>query len=399
MSGDRSHRSGVTERIAVLSVAVSIVVMILAMAVMRGFKEEVSLKMTGFSAHVTVQNRKGYEMPVPKSDALETILRDGTGYVSAAPFALKEGIVRTADAVEGVALKGVDSLYASRLFASWLVEGTLPRIGGEVRTKDILIARALADKLRLKVGDKVEMLFVERNELPHRDRFKVAGIYSSGMDEIDRALVLTDIRNVQRLMQLAEDEITGYEVMLRALDLAPAYADEVNQRLVFDDSGDYLYLRAEDVVSAYPNIFDWLKAHDVNSAVILIIMLVVAFFNMAVALLVLVLERTPMIGVLKAMGMRNATLRRIFLYRSAFIALRGLAWGNAVGLGLAWLQGAFHIVGLDSEGYLLSAVPISLDWGWWLALNAGFILAIVALLILPASIVATIKPEETIKYE
>lgn len=149
----------------------------------------------------------------------------------------------------------------------------------------------------------------------------------------------------------------------------------------------------------YASIFDWLKAHDVNAAVIIVIMLVVAFFNMTSALLILVLERTRMIGLLKAFGMRNGQLRQVFLWRASFITLRGLAWGNAVGLGLCFVQRYFHVVRLSSEGYLLSEVPISLGWGWWLALNAGAVAAIVALLVVPTYIVSTVKPDESIRYE
>ena len=153
------------------------------------------------------------------------------------------------------------------------------------------------------------------------------------------------------------------------------------------------------VTELYPNIFDWLKAHDVNAAVIIGIMLVVAFFNMTSALLILVLERTRMIGLLKAFGMRNATLREVFLWRAAFVTLRGLAWGNAAGLAVCLVQKYFHVVKLNSEGYLLSEVPVALGWGWWLALNAGVVAAIVALLVVPACIVSTVKPDESIRYE
>ena len=158
-------------------------------------------------------------------------------------------------------------------------------------------------------------------------------------------------------------------------------------------------LAVSSVTELYPNIFDWLKAHDVNAAVIIGIMLVVAFFNMTSALLILVLERTRMIGLLKAFGMRNATLREVFLWRAAFVTLRGLAWGNAAGLAVCLVQKYFHVVKLSSEGYLLSEVPVALGWGWWLALNAGVVAAIVALLVVPACIVSTVKPDESIRYE
>ena len=173
----------------------------------------------------------------------------------------------------------------------------------------------------------------------------------------------------------------------------------MGRTLLYDEAEGTENLAVTSVTERYANIFDWLKAHDVNAAVIIVIMLVVAFFNMASALLILVLERTRMIGLLKALGMRNGPLRRIFLYRAAFIALRGMAWGNGVGLLLCLLQQWFHVVKLDSEGYLLSEVPIALEWGWWLLLNAGVLAVIVLLLVLPTYIISSIKPEQTIRYE
>lgn len=244
------------------------------------------------------------------------------------------------------------------------------------------------------------MLFVEGSGMrPRRDRFRISGLYATGMDEADALLAFTDLRNVQRLADWQEDEVSGYE--LRTDDFAHSddFARRVALRLLYDDGDEAQNLTVTSLRELYPNIFDWLAAHNVNAAVIVGIMLVVAFFNMASALLILVLERTRMIGLLKALGMRNGPLRRIFLYRAAFIALRGMAWGNGVGLLLCLLQQWFHVVKLDSEGYLLSEVPIALEWGWWLLLNAGVLAVIVLLLVLPTYIISSIKPEQTIRYE
>ena len=397
------NKPGVMERIAVVSVALGMAVMILAMAVIMGFKREVARKMTGFAAHVAVTDIRGVNaldaQPVRRSAHVEELIRRTDGFVAMAPYAVKGGIVRTADAVGEVMLKGVEADYDWSYFREWLVAGELPRVGGEVRTKDILLSRTLADKLLLGVGDKVEMLFVEPGEMPRRDRFKVAGIYSSGMDEMDDAVIMTDLRNVQRLADWSDGEISGYEIFTSDLAGADDFARRLGRTLLYDDADDTANLAVSSVTELYPNIFDWLKAHDVNAAVIIGIMLVVAFFNMTSALLILVLERTRMIGLLKAFGMRNATLREVFLWRAAFVTLRGLAWGNAAGLAVCLVQKYFHVVKLSSEGYLLSEVPVALGWGWWLALNAGVVAAIVALLVVPACIVSTVKPDESIRYE
>ena len=399
------NKPGVMERIAVVSVALGMAVMILAMAVIMGFKREVARKMTGFAAHVAVTDIRGVNaldaQPVRRSAHVEELIRRTDGFVAMAPYAVKGGIVRTADAVGEVMLKGVEADYDWSYFREWLVAGELPRVGGEVRTKDILLSRTLADKLLLGVGDKVEMLFVEPGEMPRRDRFKVAGVYESGMEEMDGVVVVTDIRNVQRLSEWA----TGRDFGLRDPDDArwPAPTRSPGRwagRCCTMMPKIPTNLAVTSVRERYANIFDWLKAHDVNAAVVIVIMLVVAFFNMTSALLILVLERTRMIGLLKAFGMRNGCLRRIFLWRAALVTLRGLAWGNAAGLGLCLVQkcdasGEAQLRGIPALGGArvagLGLVAGAQRRGssprssrcWWSR---------------PA-VVSTVKPDETIRYE
>ena len=397
------NRPGVMVRIAVVAVALSVTVMILALAVIMGFKREITDRVTGFSAQVEVADLRSAgsieSVPVLRSEQLERTIRSAGEVVLLTPYAVKGGVVKTPDAILGVMLKGVDGGYEWSFFRDHLLEGELPRVGDSIRTKEILISRSVAREMGLAPGDKVEMLFVESEKSPRRDRFKVAGIYSSGMDEMDNTVILTDLRNVQRLSDWAPDEISGYEVFTDDLAGADDFARRLGHTLLYDEDDATANLAVTSVTELYASIFDWLKAHDVNAAVIIVIMLVVAFFNMTSALLILVLERTRMIGLLKAFGMRNGQLRQVFLWRASFITLRGLAWGNAVGLGLCFVQRYFHVVRLSSEGYLLSEVPISLGWGWWLALNAGAVAAIVALLVVPTYIVSTVKPDESIRYE
>lgn len=396
------EKPGVMERIAVVAVALSLAVMIVALAVVAGFKYEVGHRLSGLSAHVVLTDVRGVDAVDPhavvRSGHTERIVRGMPGFVSMAPYALRGGIVRTDEAVETLLLKGVDSAFDWRFFGEWLVAGELPRVGGEVRTKDLLLSRTLADRLRLEVGDRVEMLFVG-GETPRRDRFRIAGIYASGMDEMDAALALTDLRNVARLSDWGPDEISGYEIMTDDLATADAFAEELDERLFLDEADETSNLVATSVGELYPNVFDWLRAHDVNAAVILVVMLLVAFFNMASALLILVLERTRTIGLMKALGMTDGVLRRLFLYRAAFVALRGLAWGNAAGLALCFAQRWSGLVRLSSEGYVLSELPVRVEWGWWLSLNAGTLAAIVLLLLLPAHVISSVKPDQTIRYE
>lgn len=391
------------ERIAAVSVALSAGTMILALAVMTGFKREVTRKITGFAAHAALTDVRSVRAldsePVRRSDYLESLIRSTEGFAASAPYAVRGGIVRTDETVEGILLKGVDGTYDWRFFAEWLQEGTLPRVGDSIRTKEILLSRNLARRLRLGVGDRAEMLFVEYDAAPRRDRFKIAGIYSSGMDEMDDAVAMTDLRNVQRLSDWSDEEVTGYEIFVRDFAAVDDFARRLNRTLLYDDSDLTRNLVVSSIREQHANIFDWLKAHDVNAAVIIVIMLVVAFFNMTSALLVLVMERTRMIGLLKTFGMRNGALRRLFLYRAGFIALRGMAWGNGIGLALCVLQQRFGVVKLDAEGYLLSQVPVAVEWSWWVPLNLGVAAAIALLLVIPTHIVSKIRPVEAIRYE
>ena len=397
------NRPSVMVRIATIAVALSLAVMIISMAVIAGFKVELSRKICGVARHAELCDLRSLQSmepwPMLRSPHVEELLRAEEGVVALEPNAWKGGILKTAEGMEGVVLKGVDSTYRTDFLGEMLRKGELPRLQGGIRSKELLLSESLARKLRIEVGDKVEMLFIREGESPRRDRFKVSGLYASGMEELDARMVYTDLRNVQRLLGWSADQIAGYEITLQHLDQAEEYTSHCNQRLLFDEEESTQNLVVRSTLQRYPAIFDWLRTHDVNAAVILSIMLIVALFNMTSVLLILVLERTRMIGLLKSLGMRNASLQQIFLFRALFIILKGLFWGNLVGLGLCLIQKYTHLIKLDSAGYLLSEVPISLEWGWWLGVNLGTVLTILLLLTLPTCIVSYIRPENSIRYE
>lgn len=396
-------RPGVMVRIAVVAVAVSVAVMILALAVIMGFKREITGKVVGFMAHAEVADvrslRSLESQPIRRGGEVERLIRSVGGFSTLSPYAVRGAIVRTDAGMQGVMLKGVDSLYDWTFFAGHLVDGALPRVGDSLRTKDVLLGRAVADELALAVGDRVEMLFVEPGEAPRRDRFRVSGVYDSGMSEMDRQVAMTDLRNIQRLSGWDADEISGYEVRIADFGAVDAFTRRLARALLYDESPATRNVTAVSVRDRYPHVFDWLKAHDVNAAVIIVIMTVVALFNMTSALLILVLERTRMIGLLKAMGMSDGALQRLFLYRALRIIVRGLLWGNLAGLGLVAVQRVFHVVRLDAAGYLLSEVPVAFGWGWWIALNLGVAATILLLLTVPAYMVSYIRPDESIRYQ
>ena len=395
------RRTGLMERIAVISVALSLAVMIVSLAVISGFKSEIAQRLSGLGAHITITapaSDPAAPTAVLRNEPAERALAADKNTLSVRAFDTKGGVIRSERAMQGIILKGVEGGYEGTFFEKSLVAGELPRTDGEERTKDILLSRTTASLLAVGVGDKVEMIFIDDGEEgggARRDRFRISGIYSTGMEEME-ALALTDIRNVQRLSDRAAGEVAGYEIMLDDFSHAEESAERAAEILagMSDD-----YLRVRTVAELYPNIFDWLRTHDVNAAVIIGVMLAVALFNMITALLITVLERTRMIGILKSFGMTDAALQRLFLYRSAAITLRGLLWGNLAGLGLCAVQWLWHPVKLDAAGYMLSEVPVHVVWWHIAALDVGAAAVIVAAMAVPARLTSRIRPEQAIRYE
>ena len=387
--------------IATISVAVSMAVMLVSMSVIGGFKVALEEILTGFAAHVRVEVLQASSVadaiPLELSPEFEQKVARLDHFGSIARVAEKSGIIKSATAMQGSLIKGVYVGYDSLFYRSCLVEGRLPRIGGESRTKDILVSEALANMLEVGLNDKVEMVFTSPEAPIRRDAYKVVGIYNSGMTTMDRSLALTDIRNIQRLNGWNENQVTCYEIMADDVAALDEFAGNVRVEALYA-GGDTLW-RTTDLRGSYPQYFDWLATHDINGVVIIVIMIVVALLNMITALLIIIFERIQMIGTLKALGMRNGAIQRVFLWRSLSVILRGLAWGNAVGLGLMAVQyftGAFK---LDAEAYILSSVPISFELWWWLGLNLLVPLVLVVLLSVPVAVISRIKPDQTLKYQ
>ena len=395
------QKNNVMIRIATLSVAIGMAVMIISLAVIFGFKHEITAKLTGFGAHVQIVNLDGntsYEtVPISINQPVVPLIEKLPDFGGIHPYAIKAGILRGEDAMQGVVLKGVAADYDWSFFRDNLIDGSLPRIGDSIRYKDILISRKLAAMLQLRVGDPLEMLFIQ--DPPRRDRFRVRGIYDTQFDELDKVMVLTDIRNVQRLNNWDSTQITGFEITTTDFSRLEPFTDAIDDLVFNTPPADGNSLRVINIRERYPTIFDWLNAHNVNAAVIIIVMMVVALFNMITALLIILLERTSMIGVLKALGMGNRSLQKMFIIRSSFIILKGMFWGNLLGVGLCLLQYWTGLVHLDQAGYFLAVVPIYIDWGWWALINLITFLFIVVLLSLPTMIISLILPEKSIRFE
>ena len=389
-------------RIATVTVALAMAAMILTLAVVQGFRGQIYADLSGFGADiriVDVATLSGTDKSIPlSSDLLQRVAAtDGVAWV--APYVVAEGMAKCGDNVVGLQLKGVGPTYNTEWWQSRLVEGSLPDFEAAQRGRQMLLSRKTASQLGIGVGDRVEMLFVEDNR-PRRDAFKVVGLYHTGFEEMDRVVALCDERDVRREVAIADDRVSGYDVAIadgyQVDDVAAALDEEIFQQAGQDEG--FVSTLAATLQMRHPVIFDWMQAHTVIARVVIIIMMVVLLFNMAAAMLIMVFDRIGMIGALKALGLRTAAIRRIFLYRAALIFVRGAVWGNLIGGVLALVQWQWQVIRLDPTGYMLSVLPIDIGW-WWLWLNVGSFAVAIVVMLLPSVVVAGIKPERTLRYK
>lgn len=401
-SSDSESRTSVMSRIATVTVALAMAAMILTLAVVQGFRRQIYADLSGFGADiriVDVATLSGTDKLIPLSrDMLQSVAAtDGVAWV--APYVVAEGMAKCGDNVVGLQLKGVGPTYNTEWWQSRLVEGSLPDFGAEQRGRQMLLSRATASLLGIGVGDRVEMLFVEDNR-PRRDAFRVVGLYHTGFEEMDRVVALCDERDVRREVAIADDRVSGYDVAIadgyQIGDVAAALDEEIFLQAGQDEG--FVSTLAATLRMRHPVIFDWMQAHTVIARAVIIIMMVVLLFNMAAAMLIMVFDRIGMIGALKALGLRTAAIRRIFLYRAALIFVRGAVWGNLVGGVLALVQWQWQVIRLDPTGYMLSVLPIDIGW-WWLWLNVGAFAVAIVVMLLPSVVVAGIQPERTLRYK
>ena len=399
---DSESRTSVMSRIATVTVALAMAAMILTLAVVQGFRRQIYADLSGFGADVRivdVATLSGTDKLIPlSSNMLQRVAAtDGVAWV--APYVVADGMAKCGDNVVGLQLKGVGPTYNTEWWQSRLVEGALPDFGAEQRGRQMLLSRATASLLGIGVGDRVEMLFVEDNR-PRRDAFRVVGLYHTGFEEMDRVVALCDERDVRREVAIADDRVSGYDVAMadgyQLGDVAAALDEEIFLQAGQDEG--FVSTLAATLRMRHPVIFDWMQAHTVIARAVIIIMMVVLLFNMAAAMLIMVFDRIGMIGALKALGLRTAAIRRIFLYRAALIFVRGAVWGNLVGGVLALVQWQWQVIRLDPTGYMLSVLPIDIGW-WWLWLNVGAFAVAIVVMLLPSVVVAGIQPERTLRYK
>lgn len=402
-TGDKNSRlSAPSVRIATIGIALGLTVMILAVAIITGFKQEVNEKIVGIGSHIRISNfdsNHSFEsQPIIRDSVFINTLLETGDIKAVQAYATKPGIIRTNEQIQGIILKGYDDSFDPTFFNENLIAGTPVNFGDKKRTDSVLISKSTADALQLNVGDKFNTYFFYKTKIRAR-RFIVGGIFRTNLTEFDEAFLLCDLRHIQRLNQWETNQISGYEVTINDFDRLEEIAYETYllsaNRLDKDGSS----LISKDIKEIYPQIFGWLEIIDINVWVILILMLLVSGVNMISGVLILILERSTTIGILKAMGQGDWDIRKVFLYLSGFLVSRGMLWGNAIAISICLLQHYFHIIPLDPVNYYVDAVPINLKITHLLLLNIGTLITIVAMMVIPSILITKISPIKSIQFD
>ncbi len=396
VSKSRTNFSRPIVRLSVISVALGLSVMIISVAIVTGFQKQIRDKVIGFGSHITItgfQVSSSYE-PAPVSMnqpfySSSKPMMPGIHHIQV--FATKAGIIKTDDQIEGVILKGVGSDYDWSFFNEKIIEGNTFKVQDSSTTHDVIISKSLASRLKLKAGDPLRMYFIISDEMQPRGRkFNISGIFETGLEEFDRLYVIGDIHHIRNLNKWKDDEVGGFEVMVDDFDRI----DEIGQQIYSVIGYD---LDSKTIKQLQPQIFEWLSLQDMNVIVIIVVMLLVSGITMISTLLILILEKTNMIGILKAFGSQNRSIRKIFLYNAVYIVGRGLLWGNIIALALCYLQLRTGVIKLNQESYYISVVPVNVQLLHFLIINAGTLLICTLMLIIPTYIVTKISPVKAIR--
>jgi lipoprotein-releasing system permease protein len=400
-TASKKHKSSISSpiiKIAITAISIGILLMLITVATGVGLQDRIREKISVFKGHIQITNydnntSETTQNPIAKNQNFYPDYSSLKGVTKVEPYATKAGVIRTGKDFEGVVLKGVSDDYDWSGIKEYVTEGKLPLWEKESLGKDVLISKTLADRLGLKVADVFDMYFIKENanRFPNRRIFTVSGIYNSGFKDFDESFILGDLKQVQKLNKWSKNEVGGFEV----------YVDDFSK---IKETGSRVYkeidpmLNSQTLLELFPAIFEWLKLFDTNIAVIIGIMILVAGINMITALLVLILERTQTIGILKSMGSSNWSIRKMFLYNASYIVLRGLVVGNSIGLALLFIQKYYSIIKLNPETYYVSSAPVIINIWHVLALNFGTLVLCLMMLLLPSYIITKISPARAIKF-
>jgi lipoprotein-releasing system permease protein len=385
-------------KIAIIAIAIGIVIMMIAMATGIGLQQKIREKLSGFNGHIQITNfdNNNSEItlePVSKKQNFYPEFTNVSEIKNIQVFATKAGIIRTETDFEGIIFKGVSNDYNWTFFEEYLVEGMLPNYAKEV-SFDVLISSEISNRLKINLGDEFNILFVKEDpaKAPWLRVVKVSGIYNSGFQDFDENFVIADIRHIQKMNKWNEDEVGGFEVFIQDFDAIIEKSDQVYNQTAST-------LNSQSIIEKYPTIFEWISLFDTNIYLIIAIMILVAGINMITALLVLILERAQMVGILKALGSSNVSIRKVFLYNASYLILRGLFWGNLIGLAILLVQKYTGLITLNPETYYVNTVPIHLDVVYIISLNIGTLLLCFLMLIIPSIVISKISPVKSIKFE
>lgn len=387
--------------IATVGVAIGLAVMIIAVSVIIGFKSEVRDKIIGFGAHIQITNsdaaRSFETRPIEVTDSMRAALVDYPEVKHVQRYSTKPGMIKTDGAFQGMVLKGIGHEYNTSFFRDHLIEGEFPQFSDSASSNRVVISKAIADKMKLKLGDKIDTYYIQDDVRARR--LKIVGIYQTNFSEYDNLFLLTDLCLVNRLNKWQPDQVSGVELELHDYnqleEATYRIASDVNQAP--DSYGAEYCVR--NVEQLNPQIFSWLGILDVNIWVILILMIGIAGFTMVSGLLIIIIERTSMIGILKSLGANNYTIRKLFLWFAIFLIGKGMLWGNAIGLVFYFIQKWFGLFRLDPETYYMDTVPVSFNIWIFLLLNVGTLLASVIMLLGPSYIITRIHPANSMRYE
>ena len=396
----KDHKSSISApiiKIAITAIALGMIMMIVSIATGIGLQQKIRQKVSAFNGHIIISgyndnNSDVSTKPISIHQPFYPKFKDVEGVNHVQAVASKDGLIRTDTDFEGIIFKGVGKDFETANLQEYLVQGRMPNFKSNLN-EEVLISQYLCNRLALKLGDKFVTYFIKENSEGYNLRnFKIVGIYNSGFQEFDANYVIGDIRHIQRINKWKPDQIGSFEVFL----------DDFTQ---IETKGEELYketsstLDSQTIVEKYYYIFEWLKLFDFNIIVILIVMIAVSTINMVVALLVLILERTQMIGILKSLGANNWTVRKVFLYNAFYLIVRGLFWGNLIGIGMLVIQKYFGIIKLNPESYYVNEAPVDINLLYILLLNIGTVLICLLVLLIPSYIITKITPSKSIRFE
>ena len=381
-------------RIAITAIALSVCIMLLSLFIIKGFQNNITNKVIGFNGEIQIthfnQGKSFETSPLKFTDSLQSSLKSIPQISHYQVYATKAAIIKTENDIHGILFKGLGSDMDSTFLSEHIVAGHLPVFSNQQTSNKILISKYIANKLDVSTGQRIHLYFIQT---PMRVRsLEISGIYHTGVAEYDQVLVVGDIQHIQKLNDWQNNQVGGIEISLRSFDELEQMQWSIASVLPY-------YLNVKTVFDQHPQLFDWLELQNMNVRVILILMLIVGAINMITALFILIMEKTHLIGTLKALGSSHWAIRSIFLYHSAYLIVRGLLWGNGIAFLLAILQHVFKIIKLNPETYYMSFIPIKFDWLGWVGINVGTLVICTLVLIIPSYIISKIKPIDAIRFE